>query len=98
LDLAGKNVDALCLDQRIEDECGARLALTPPAMAAMHEHGRREHAIAHGFARAPTFRRKGMLAHHEFLLMSVPERMRLIGTAIEPLQRIEPVLVGFGAQ
>jgi len=49
---------AIGLDQRIQGERGTGLALTPPAMTAMHEERDRLHAVANQTAVAASVQRK----------------------------------------
>jgi hypothetical protein len=53
--------DLIRLDQGVEHEGAAGLALAVAAMAAVHEHRRRREPIAHRPARAPAFQRFGHL-------------------------------------
>src|SRR5690606_12629289 len=57
--VAGEQLDAIRLDDRVQDERGARLALAVEAVAAMDEHRRRCEAIAHRTARASPFESRG---------------------------------------
>src|SRR5512132_906571 len=66
--LAVHELHALGFDQGIEREGRAALALAPAAVAAMHEHGLAEQAIAHAAAVAAALDRVAVLFAHRSLL------------------------------
>ena len=73
--IAGQQLDPIGLDQRVEHERGAGLALAILAVAAMHEHRFRVHAVAQPAAGATSVQRVG---HGSSASLWVPSRHRFV--------------------
>ena len=72
-----QQLHAVGLDQRVERERRARLALAPAAVAAVHVHGPRMQPVAHGTAAATPI--EGLVAHGEELRIGSMRRFSLNG-------------------